>query len=107
MSTRRIQFIMSIVFVIGYFFLLAIIIFIESSDSMNMKKGDNSMMGEFKILIGVMTGAVAQVLNFWFNKVGNEGATTVPVAPIASEPTPVLAPADPIVSPVANPGNEA
>lgn len=107
MSTKRIQFLMSIVFVIGYFILLGVIIVVESSDSLNMKKGDNSMMGEFKILIGVMTGAVAQVLNFWFNKVDKEGASPVPVAPIASEPTPVLAPADPIVSPVANPGNEA
>ncbi len=25
------------------------------------------MMGELKVLLGVMTGAVAQILGFWFN----------------------------------------
>lgn len=35
---------------------------------MNMVKGENTMMGEFKILLGVLTGAVGQILNFWFNK---------------------------------------
>ena len=33
-----------------------------------MKKGENSLMGEVKILIGVLTAGVAQVLNFWFNQ---------------------------------------
>lgn len=35
---------------------------------MNMTKGENSMMGELKILLGVLTGAVGQILNFWFNQ---------------------------------------
>lgn len=33
-----------------------------------MKKGENSLAGEIKILIGVLTGTIAQILNFWFNK---------------------------------------
>ncbi|EAY28304.1 hypothetical protein M23134_03856 [Microscilla marina ATCC 23134] len=31
-----------------------------------MKKGANSMMGEIKVLLGVLTGGVGQILNFWF-----------------------------------------
>lgn len=92
---------MSIAFVAGYFILLGMIIYIEASDSVNMKKGDNSMMGEFKILIGVMTGAVAQILNFWFNKAELPGdPNTLPLAPAnlqapvpAPIPVPVSAPA--------------
>ena len=36
-----------------------------------MKKGLNSFMGEIKVLIGVLTGAIAQILNFWFNGANN------------------------------------
>ena len=90
---------MSIAFVGGYFVLLGMIIYIEASDSVNMKQGENSMMGEFKILIGVMTGAVAQILNFWFNKADqptNPNAT--PLAPVNLQPA-----ADPIPAPVSAP----
>lgn len=51
--------------------LLTIILVIEMSDSMNMVQGENSMMGELKILLGVLTGSVGQILNFWFNKPNN------------------------------------
>ena len=81
---------MSIVFIAGYFALLASVIFIEASDSVNMKQGENSMMGEFKILIGVMTGAVAQILNFWFNKADAPTNTLAP-ANVAPSPAPVAA----------------
>lgn len=103
MNVRKIQFIMSIAFVAGYFILLGIIIFIEASDTVNMKKGENSMMGEFKILIGVMTGAVAQILNFWFNKSDSPGSPSA-LAPAIVAPVlaPVPAPAIPVV-PVSTP----
>ncbi len=68
MHTSKIQFLISLIFILGYMALLSIILVVEISDSMNMQKGDNSMMGEFKILLGVLTGAVGQILNFWFNK---------------------------------------
>ncbi len=48
-------------------FLVTIILVVEISDTLNMQKGENSMMGELKILLGVLTGGVAQILNFWFN----------------------------------------
>ncbi|MCJ8291057.1 MAG: hypothetical protein HRT58_16215 [Crocinitomicaceae bacterium] len=93
MNVRKIQFIMSIAFVAGYFVLLGLILFIEASDTVNMKKGDNSMMGEFKILIGVMTGAVAQILNFWFNKNDYpEGPKTLPITPTSAGPIAVTVP---------------
>jgi len=43
------------------------ILVVELSDTLNLVKGDNSLMGEVKILLGVLTGAVSQILNFWFN----------------------------------------
>ncbi|HAO15831.1 MAG TPA: hypothetical protein DDY16_06790 [Tenacibaculum sp.] len=67
MSVRKIQFIFSLLFLVGYLFLLVIILYVEVSDSLNMQKGENSLIGEVKILLGVLTGAVAQILNFWFN----------------------------------------
>ncbi|WP_440881968.1 hypothetical protein [Tenacibaculum sp. C7A-26P2] len=67
MSVRKVQFIFSLLFLVGYLFLLVIILYVEVSDSLNMQKGENSLIGEVKILLGVLTGAVAQILNFWFN----------------------------------------
>lgn len=68
MSTTRIQFIISLIFLVGYLVLLGIILYAEISDDINMSKGDNSMHGELQILLGVLTGAVGQVFNFWFSK---------------------------------------
>ena len=68
MSITRIQFIISLIFLLGYLLLLGITLFAEVSDTLNMKKGENSMHGELQILLGVLTGAVGQILNFWFSK---------------------------------------
>ena len=74
MSNKKIQFIFSLLFLVGYIALLIIILTVEISDSVNMEKGENSLMGEVKILLGVLTGAVGQILNFWFNSnTNNEG----------------------------------
>lgn len=67
MSVRSIRFIFSLLFLIGYLVLIGIVLYVEVSDNLNMKKGDNSMMGEVKILLGVLTAGVGQILNFWFN----------------------------------------
>lgn len=67
MSIRNIQFIFSMLFFIAYIALVIIIIDVEISDTVNMKKGENSMMGEVKILLGVLTGGLGQILNFWFH----------------------------------------
>ena len=67
MNREKIQFIFSLLFLLGYLTLLIMILVVELSDTLNLVKGDNSLMGEVKILLGVLTGAVSQILNFWFN----------------------------------------
>lgn len=68
MGIRKIQFILSLLFLIGYLVLIVIVLTVEVSDSFNIHKGENSLIGEINILLGVLTGAVAQILNFWFNE---------------------------------------
>ena len=92
MDVRRIQFILSAVFIIGYLIMVGTILVVETSDSLNMEKGANSMMGELKILLGVMTGAVAQILNFWFNQGKGNSQAEVVQPPAAPAPTPAPAP---------------
>jgi len=68
MNVKKIQFFLSLIFIVSYMFIITTILFIEISDTQNMAKGANSMMGELKILLGVLTGGIGQILNFWFNK---------------------------------------
>lgn len=68
MKIRQIQFILSILFILGYLVMIGAIFYVEFSDSLNMKEGENSLMGEAKILLGAMTAGTAQILNFWFNE---------------------------------------
>jgi len=65
-STQTPQIILSSIFLIAYFLMLAAIFVVEVSDSMNMEKGENSLMGELQILFGVLTAGVGQILSFWF-----------------------------------------
>jgi len=81
MSTSRVQFIISLIFLLGYMLLIGVILIVEVSDTLNMVKGQNTMMGEVKILLGVLTGAVGQILNFWFNKDN--------MIPVAETPRPI------------------
>jgi hypothetical protein len=46
--------------------MLAAIFYVEVSDNLNMAKGDNSLMGEMKIMFGVLTAGLGQILSFWF-----------------------------------------
>jgi hypothetical protein len=57
---------MSVLFLIAYFSMLGAIIYIESSDTINMKQGENSMMNELQILFGAITAGLGQVINYWF-----------------------------------------
>ena len=65
---KKMQIVFSILFLTLFFFLIGVILFIEVSDTLNMRKGENSMMGEVTLLIGVITGGMSQILNFWFDK---------------------------------------
>lgn len=80
MEIRKIQFILSILFLTSYLAFVSAILYVEVSDTINMVKGENSMMGELKVLLGVLTAAVAQVLHFWFNslKISNTPNDNVP-----------------------------
>jgi hypothetical protein len=49
-----------------YFAILGGIFWVEVSDNVNMLEGENSLMGELKILVGVMTAAVGNILHYWF-----------------------------------------
>lgn len=60
------QIIISTLFLVAYFSLLGAIFYVEVSDSLNMMKGENSLMGEFQILFGVLTAGVGQIFGFWF-----------------------------------------
>ncbi len=61
------QLIISILFILAYFLMLGAILYIESSDTINMEKGENSMIDELQILFGAITAGVGQVLNYWFS----------------------------------------
>jgi len=60
------QVLISILFLSAYFIMLAAIFAVEASDTINMRKGENSLTGELQILFGVLTAGVGQVLSFWF-----------------------------------------
>jgi hypothetical protein len=60
------QILISVLFLIAYFLMLTAIFTIEVSDTLNMKQGGNSLMGELQILFGVLTAGVGQILSFWF-----------------------------------------
>jgi len=74
-SNLKPQIIISILFFIGYFLILVGIFIVEVSDTLNMAKGENSLMGELQILLGVLTGGFGQILSFWFGGVlGRKGS---------------------------------
>ena len=56
-----VQAILSAVFTIGYFALLGVLLFTDTFKDM-----DDFQKGQIGILVGVLTGALAQILNFWF-----------------------------------------
>ena len=66
-NNKKVQVVFSLLFIISYIGLVVSILYVEASDTLNMTKGENSMMGELKILLGVLTGGVGQILSFWFS----------------------------------------
>lgn len=80
MTTRKIRFIFSLVFILCYFLILGIILATEVSDSINMKQGENTMMGEINILLGLLTAGLGQIINYWFsNKKAKENTPSATV----------------------------
>jgi len=68
-NNQKPQVILSILFLVAYFLMLVAIFAVETSDTLNMAKGGNSLMGELQILFGVLTAGVGQILSFWFGGV--------------------------------------
>jgi hypothetical protein len=66
MNKTKIQLIITVISFTGYFMFLSAILYIEVSDNLNMETGENSMMGELQILLGVLTATIAQITNYWF-----------------------------------------
>lgn len=66
MEVKHIQVILSFVFIIAYLTLIFVVLFMETNGSFTIKPNHDSMLGELKILIGVLTAGVGQILNFWF-----------------------------------------
>lgn len=62
----------SALFLVSYFLMLGAIFTVEISDTLNMKQGENSLMGELQILFGVLTAGVGQILSFWFGGILNK-----------------------------------
>lgn len=62
----RPQVIISALFLSAYFLMLAGIFYVETSDEINMKTGNNSLMDQLQILFGVLTAGVVQILSYWF-----------------------------------------
>ena len=58
----RPQVIISALFLSAYFLMLAGIFYVETSDTINMKTGDNSLMDQLQILFGVLTAGVVQIV---------------------------------------------
>lgn len=61
-----VRIIITLLFLLSYFAILGGIFWVEVSDNVNMLEGENSLMGELKILVGVMTAAVGNILHYWF-----------------------------------------
>ncbi|NTU73544.1 hypothetical protein HGB07_05260 [Candidatus Roizmanbacteria bacterium] len=57
----------STLFLVAYFGMLAAIFFVEVSDKLNMIKVENSLMSLLGVLLGVLTAGIGQVLNYWLN----------------------------------------
>ncbi len=69
---NRPQIMISAFFLLVYFLMLSAIFMVEVSDTINMERGENSMMGELQILFGVLTAGVGQILSFWFGGASEE-----------------------------------
>lgn len=60
------QMIISITFLCFYFLIISAVFYVEVDDNINNMKGENSLMGNLEILLGVITAGVGQILNYWF-----------------------------------------
>jgi len=75
-ANKNPQIIISTLFLVAYFLMLGAIFAVEASDTINMKKGENSLLGELQILFEVLTADVGQILSFWFGGIFSKSTST-------------------------------
>ncbi len=73
-ASNKPHIIISILFLSVYFLMLVALFVVETSDTLNMQQGENSLMDEIQIFFGVLTAGVGQVLSFWFGGFFNKSA---------------------------------
>lgn len=79
LSTKKLrtnpQFLLSLAFITAYFCIVMIMFLVESSDTINTHKSENSFMGELQILLGALTAGIGQILGYWFGRGEDKRAT--------------------------------
>lgn len=68
MTSKQIKFYFSLVFIIGFFIMIFMMFWVEASDSLNMKKSENSFLNELDILLGIIVAAMGQIMYYWFGR---------------------------------------
>ena len=69
------QFLLSLTFIAAYFCIVVVMFVVESADTINTQKSENSFMGELQILLGALTAGIGQILSYWFGRSGDKKAT--------------------------------
>ena len=69
------QFLLSLTFIAAYFCIVIVMFLVESSDTINTHKSENSFMGELQILLGALTAGIGQILSYWFGRGGDKQST--------------------------------
>lgn len=70
MESKKTRIVLSFVFLTAYLVLVFMILHHELSGGAEAHDHPDSMMGELKILIGVLTAGVGQILHYWFGPGG-------------------------------------
>ncbi len=58
----------SVIFIVGYFLVLFIMIYFQTSGSKYVEQGNDNFLDILIILLGVLTAGISQILNYWFKK---------------------------------------
>jgi len=66
MKESRVRVVLSFTLILSYLGLIFLVFYHEMNNQIPDHNNGDSMIGELKILIGVLTAGVAQVLNYWF-----------------------------------------
>ncbi len=68
MDQSKVRIALSFIIIISYLSLIIIVLQHEVFGERSAHQHPDRMMGELKILIGVLTASVGQILHYWFNR---------------------------------------